>query len=133
MSKVDRLYYNGSVYSVDDKSSKYEAIGITGNKISFLGSVDEGMKLEAAERIDLKGKVVLPGFIDSHLHLLNYAFVNQSFKMFACDSIEGIKEEAKEIIKTFNEKSSLYTICCTHSYHGNSHIRGKQLWYRVHT
>lgn len=106
MSKVDRLYYNGSIYSVDNKSSKYEAIGITGNKISFLGSVDEGMKLEAAERIDLKGKVVLPGFIDSHLHLLNYAFVNQSFKMFACDSIEGIKEEAKEIIKTFNDDKS---------------------------
>ncbi len=94
---VDTLFYNGNIYSIDEANTKYEAIGAENGKIVFLGSNEEAAALEAAERIDLQGKTVLPGFIDSHLHMLNYAFVGTSYKMFDVRSIEEVIEDGKRI------------------------------------
>ena len=68
---MDKLFYNGRIYSIDDTDSIYEAVGIKDGKIVFLGTNDEAAKAEAAEKVDLSGKTVLPGFVDSHLHMLN--------------------------------------------------------------
>ena len=92
---MDKLYYNGRIHTIDQSGSVYEAIGLEGNKIVFLGSSDEAKAMEAKEKEDLKGKVVLPGFIDSHLHLLNYAFVAESFKMYNVHSIQNVVEEGR--------------------------------------
>ena len=92
---MDKIYYNGKIHSMDKDNNRYTAIGISGNKISFLGTNLESQKIETATRIDLKGKTVLPGFIDSHLHMLNYAFLANSYKMYDASSIKNIIEEGR--------------------------------------
>ncbi|MBQ6662844.1 MAG: amidohydrolase [Firmicutes bacterium] len=92
---MDKIYYNGKVRAIDKENRVYEAIGIQDGRIAFLGSNEEARELPAAEKTDLNGKTVLPGFIDSHLHMLNYAFVKSSYRMAGADSIEGIIAEGR--------------------------------------
>ena len=73
---MNTLYYNGLIRSMDENGTCYEAIGITGDKITFLGTNAEAAQLEAEERIDLNGAVLMPSFNEGHMHLSNYAFVN---------------------------------------------------------
>lgn len=46
------------------------AVGIKDGRIAFIGSMSEAAHLEAKETIDCKGKLVSPGLIDPHTHLV---------------------------------------------------------------
>ncbi|MBT2681080.1 imidazolonepropionase [Bacillus sp. ISL-35] len=46
------------------------AMGISGGKVAWLGSSVEAESLKASERIDVQGKVVSPGLVDPHTHLV---------------------------------------------------------------
>jgi predicted amidohydrolase YtcJ len=62
---------NGKIITVDPKDSIAEAVAIGGGKIIKVGTSDELRPLigQSTEVIDLKGKAVTPGLIDSHTHL----------------------------------------------------------------
>src|SRR5688572_20988868 len=66
---------NGRIWTGDPRRSEAEAVAITGDRITAVGSTAE---LEAqagnAEVIDLGGAFVAPGFIDSHVHFLDGGF-----------------------------------------------------------
>ena len=63
---LDKLLYNGNIYSIDSENRKYTALGIEDGKITFLGNDQEALQLPCEEKIDLNGKTLLPGLIDSH-------------------------------------------------------------------
>ncbi|SVD63379.1 uncharacterized protein METZ01_LOCUS416233, partial [marine metagenome] len=60
----DLAINNGKVFSGADSSSEYMNLGITDNKIAFLGKE----KIEAKKHLDATGYLVTPGFIDLHCH-----------------------------------------------------------------
>jgi predicted amidohydrolase YtcJ len=64
---------NAAVYTLDSSRPWAEAVGIAGGKIVFAGrnSEAEEYRTEATKIIDLAGKMVLPGFQDSHVHLIS--------------------------------------------------------------
>lgn len=66
------VFIGGTILPVDSKFSQVEALAIRGQKIIAVG--DEKEVLAAAgknvELIDLKGKILLPGFIDPHTHVV---------------------------------------------------------------
>lgn len=70
--KVDTIYYNAKIYTVDSSFSIVEAIAITDGKIVATGSSSDLLKLDAIEKIDLKGQFVYPGFQDAHCHFYGY-------------------------------------------------------------
>ena len=73
--KKDLILFNGNIYTMNHTNPKVEALLIRNGKIISTGS-NKDIKLKASsnyEFIDLKGKAVLPGFIDSHVHFLGYA------------------------------------------------------------
>ncbi len=106
---MDKLYYNGTIHSIDKDDNIYSAIGIEGGKIAFLGTDEEAQRIRAAERINLKGVCVLPGFIDSHLHLLNYAFVAASYRMFDAVSVKDIIEAGRRRLALMDEADETKT------------------------
>src|SRR5262249_40887814 len=67
---ADLILHNGKVVTVDAKFSVHQAIAIQGDHVLRVGTNDEVLKTkgEKTEVIDLKGKMVLPGLIDSHVH-----------------------------------------------------------------
>ena len=61
---------NGAIYTSDAVRSWAEAVAIRGGKIVYIGS-NSGAQQYVSHRtrvIDLKGKMLLPGFSDSHVH-----------------------------------------------------------------
>ena len=93
---MEKIFFNGLIKTLDNADSLYEAVGVNDGKIVFLGSDEEAAELECDERIDLNGKLMLPGFVDSHLHMLHYAFVQNSVKLFDCTSVEEMLALAKK-------------------------------------
>lgn len=78
----------GAVYTVDSVRSWAHAVGIRGGRIVYVGT-DAGAAdwIDAkTEVIDLQGKMLLPGFHDSHVHL-----VGGGIELAECD-INGLTE-----------------------------------------
>jgi predicted amidohydrolase YtcJ len=72
---ADLVLLNGEVVTVDEENMKAEAVAVKMNKIVKVGTSEEVKTLvgEGTRVIDLKGRVVLPGLIDSHTHMLSGA------------------------------------------------------------
>jgi predicted amidohydrolase YtcJ len=67
---ADMVMRNGYVYTVDGKNSVQQAIAVAGGKIVYVGS-DEGVASyigTQTQLIDLAGRMLMPGFIDAHMH-----------------------------------------------------------------
>ncbi len=65
-----RLFYNGTIRTMDDDNPKASALLINGNRIeAAIDRYQEYLNREDIEKTDLAGKTVLPGFNDNHLHL----------------------------------------------------------------
>ena len=69
-NETSKLFYNGDILTMEGDSPKYaEAIVVQNGKIVFVGTkLEAESKFKGAEKIDLKGKTLLPGFIDPHSH-----------------------------------------------------------------
>jgi hypothetical protein len=65
-------FINGKIYTVNPSQPYAEAVLIEGNKIQFVGSNDEIKKFidNSTNVVDLKNKLMLPGFIDNHVHFI---------------------------------------------------------------
>jgi predicted amidohydrolase YtcJ len=67
---ADTVMRNGYVYTVDGQNSVQQAIAISGGKIVYVGSdagVD-GYIGKQTQLIDLAGRMLMPGFVDAHMH-----------------------------------------------------------------
>ena len=64
------ILYHGRIITVDDKFTIHEAMAITGDRITAVGRSAELLTLKGGNTkiIDLQGRMVLPGLIDSHVH-----------------------------------------------------------------
>ncbi len=69
------IYHNGKIYLNDDMAGTAEAMTVEDGVITAVGSDDLilGKASPGDEVVDLKGCLVMPGFVDSHMHLLEYA------------------------------------------------------------
>ena len=67
---ADLILHNGKIAVVDDPFSIHQAIAIEDGKVLRSGSNAEILRLrdDDTEVVDLEGKLVLPGLIDSHVH-----------------------------------------------------------------
>lgn len=77
MSKAQferKVFYGGSIITMNPKQPLVDAVGIVGEKIIAIGDLEEVKnKLgDEYEIIELKGKTLIPGFIDCHLHPIQF-------------------------------------------------------------
>jgi hypothetical protein len=68
--QADLVLVNGRVYTVDARRSRHEALAVRDGRIVALGSAAEAAEWAGprTRTVDLGGRLVLPGFIDAHLH-----------------------------------------------------------------
>ena len=70
--KAEQIFTNGHAITMNGSAPKAEAFAIGHGKIVAVGSRQElRARYTGAAEIDLKGKTVMPGIIESHGHLLN--------------------------------------------------------------
>jgi predicted amidohydrolase YtcJ len=68
----DIILTGGKIITVDERFSIAQAVAIRGERIAAVGSNQEITQLagSSTRRIDLRGRAVVPGLIDNHMHLL---------------------------------------------------------------
>jgi hypothetical protein len=75
MTRSDILITNAKIFTADNDLPDADSIAIQGNRIVFVGSNADAESFRGTNTrvIDAEGRTVMPGFIDSHFHLLNGA------------------------------------------------------------
>jgi predicted amidohydrolase YtcJ len=75
MTHTNILITNAKVFTADNDLPNAEAVVINGNHIVFVGSNADAESFRGPDTrvLDAQGRTVMPGFIDSHFHLLNGA------------------------------------------------------------
>ena len=71
---ADLIFYHGKIVTLDSRSSIHSAVAMKNGRITRVGTDAEVRGAEASRRtklVDLAGKTVLPGLIDSHVHPLS--------------------------------------------------------------
>jgi len=95
------MLVNGAVYTVDEKNPWAEAVLVRGNEIVAVGTTAtiEEAAGKGAQRIDLKGRLVLPGFIDTHVHLASAAQFHE-FNLMRTATQDEFVRRVSELVKT---------------------------------
>ncbi|PWD87412.1 amidohydrolase [Ignatzschineria cameli] len=67
---ADKIYYNGAIFTADATNTITEAIAFKEGKVLATGTLESLKPYLSAttEQIDLAGKMLMPGIVDSHLH-----------------------------------------------------------------
>ncbi len=90
---VDTVLFNGKVITVDSEFSIAEAIAITDGRIALVGSDREIRELADPDTtlIDLSGKTVVPGFIDTHPHMIHVGSGAANVVLAEVESIDDVQ------------------------------------------
>lgn len=104
MINLDLILTNGNIYKIDKNNNIVNALAVKDGRIHKTGSNEEilSLKQENTKVINLDGKTVLPGFNDSHMHILSYGYSLTQVDLIGTNSIEDLKNRMSNHIKTNN-------------------------------
>ena len=107
-----KLYFNGTIITVNENQPTVEAVLIENGKIIKVGSKDEVYELKDSETelVDLEGKTMLPGFIDSHSHITAVAQTLMIVNLSEANSKEEFISMLKEYVKNNSPKAGEWVI-----------------------
>ena len=94
------LYLNANIYTMDDQQPRAQAMAIDtqSGRILALGSNDEVRRYSDrfSQHLDLRGKTVIPGFIDAHIHLISTAYRSHHVDARDTSSEDAVIERVRE-------------------------------------
>jgi len=98
--KSNLIFLNGSVYTMDKTRVWSQAIAITADQIVFVGSNEGVDSYIGADTIviDLKGKMVLPGFVEAHAHPSQAMDFFGNISLYSLDSLEDYQRVITEYV-----------------------------------
>lgn len=108
---ADIVLTNGVVYTADEQETICEAVAIKANKIIFVGSNDEVQDYIGKEtrNIDLLGKMVIPGMIDTHIHPPGLSLLTlYEVQLSHINSIEGYVAAVQKFILEHPNATAVY-------------------------
>lgn len=104
---ADMLFFGGDIVTVNDKQPQVEALAVYEGKIQALGKLSTIEKLAGpnTKLVDLKGRTLMPGFIDIHTHPILSAMMSQTIDVsgFNHDTPQEVIASLRQGIK---EKSA---------------------------
>ena len=97
---MDTILFNGKIITGNIEQPSAEALAVSSGMIALVGD-NEQVKAAGnsnTDLIDLEGRVVLPGFNDSHLHLLGYAESRSRVDLSNCNSPDEVLQAIRQFI-----------------------------------
>lgn len=90
--QADLILTNGRIYTVDMAHPWVEAVAVRNGRILAVGTTDEMLALagQETERLDVGGRLVLPGFTDAHIHFLQVAVRRQQVSLFGLRDFDEV-------------------------------------------
>jgi len=76
VSYPELIFHSGKILTADDSFTIAQAVAVRDGKVLAVGETAQMLRLAGPQTqvVDLQGKTVTPGFIDTHFHLHNYTF-----------------------------------------------------------
>jgi len=98
--RADLVLKNGVVYTVDVDRSVAQAMAVRGDRIVCVGTNDdaEGWIDASTKVVDLEGRLVLPGLVDSHAHASLGVCGVYEVPLHSLDSVEACQRAIAEFI-----------------------------------
>lgn len=86
------LITGGTIHTMDDDRPRAEAMAIAGNRILYVGDLDNAVRYAGpeTERIDLRGGAAFPGFTDAHAHLVNLGRSLSQLDLVGTESFDAV-------------------------------------------
>jgi len=97
---ADLVLTNGYIYTVDAKRTVAEAMAVKGDTIVYVGD-NSGVQKWIGKNtrvIDLKGKMVLPGLVDSHNHATDAVSEIYEVSLYGLGSVDEIKQAIHDFV-----------------------------------
>ena len=101
-ARAELIVLGATLHTVDPASAQAEAFAVHAGRFAFVGSREGALRLKGARTqvVDLTGKVVLPGLVDSHLHLIALGFDLQTVALEHVASFEEVVRRTAAFAKT---------------------------------
>ena len=89
---ADLIVHHGKIVTVDRDFSICQALAVKGGRVIRVGSDEEILKTRKANTsvVDLAGKMVLPGLIDSHTHPTDACMIEADHPIPAMETISEV-------------------------------------------
>ena len=96
------ILHNGKIYPDAGSRTHFEALAVREGRVTQVGSNSHIVELKSqpTRKINLHGRTVLPGFHDSHIHLLNYGMLLRTLDLSRSRSIEQINKRVAKRAST---------------------------------
>src|SRR3989442_4866581 len=106
LAKPDLILHNGNIYTQVKNCRAAQALAVWNGQVTDAGTNDEILRLKArsVKVLDLKGKAVIPGLIDSHIHLLGYGMTSKTLALGGSRSIGEIKKAVRTRVASAGSK-----------------------------
>ena len=107
MLEASLAVLNANVITLDSEKPRAEAVAVYGKRIAAVGSNEEIRKYlgEKTLVIDAKGKSVLPGLVDCHVHMAAFGRFLQSLDLRDATSVVELKRKLREYADRHPEKT----------------------------
>ena len=98
-NSADLVLFNGKIVTVDDAFSIRQAIVIKDGRILAVGGNELRNQYNAAHSIDLHGRMVMPGFHDTHIHLGGHSrrYIDLNETKSLVELKQQVSDKAKEL------------------------------------
>lgn len=97
MASATHVYRNGTILTMDSGGSQAQALAVRGETILAVGSDAEIMALADPHTVvtDLRGRTMLPGFIDGHSHFVSAGLMAATQLDLSSPPVGGVKNIAE--------------------------------------
>lgn len=98
---ADIVFKNGMIYTADSHSSKAEAVAVKNGLIIAIGSTEEisGHEGSNTRVVDLAGKTLTPGFIESHGHLMGVGYNKLELDLMYVKTYDELVQKVAEAVE----------------------------------
>ncbi len=107
---ADILFTNGRVYTADARNLWAEAVAVRGERTLAVGTAADLAELRGprTEVIDLAGRVLLPGFTESHVHFIELALRATEIDVTAAASAHAVAEMVRARVAAQADRPSAW-------------------------
>ena len=107
---ADILFTNGRVYTADARTPWAEAVAVRGERILAVGTAADLAELRGprTEVIDLAGRLLLPGFTESHVHFIELALRATEIDVTAAASAHAVAEMVRARVAAQADRPSAW-------------------------
>ena len=108
---MDTIFYNGKIKTMDSHYPLASAVAVKDGLIAAIGGEELlAFKTPTSRLVDLKGRLMLPGFGDSHMHALEFGESLVNVDLNRCSSIEQMIATVKSFILDLSIPAGGYVV-----------------------